>query len=266
MEIGSVSILSIIGMVFTFLISFGIPIGLAVFIRKRTKADITGFFIGAAAFVVFALVLEQILHMIVQLAAGKIISGNIWLYALYGGLAAGLFEETGRFAAMKIFMKNKLNMPNALMYGAGHGGIEAMLIVGITSINNIIISAMINIGIFQNSLQMLDESIRIQTLEQVSALWTIPAYQFFMGGIERIYAIFLHIALSVLVYMSIKHRKKLYWIIAFAAHALVDFTAVICSAYLNIVFAEIFIGLLTAGVIVLTILICKNNHEAVTTT
>lgn len=261
MDLGYVSTASIIGMIFTLCISFGIPIFLLIFIRKKTKADITSFFIGTAVFIVFALVLEQILHTIVGFAAGNVIRQNIWLYALYGGVAAGLFEETGRFVAMHFFMKKNLNMSNALMYGAGHGGTEAILLVGITSVNNIIISFMINTGMFQKSLELVTEEVAQESIGQLSALWTLPSYQFFMGGIERLSAIILHIALSVLVYQAVKNRKKLYWIIAFFMHAFVDFTAVISTTYLNIIWAEVLVALLTAVTVVTVFFICGKNKK-----
>jgi uncharacterized membrane protein YhfC len=87
----------------------------------------------------FAFVLEQIVHSIVLTSpAGTKIQGSIWLMALYGGLMAGLFEETGRFLAFKTILRSKRNNDaNALMYGAGHGGFEAMMILGITMISNL---------------------------------------------------------------------------------------------------------------------------------
>ncbi len=39
-----------------------------------------------------------------------------------------------------------LDFPNAFMYGAGHGGVEAMLLCGVTSISNIASAVMINSG------------------------------------------------------------------------------------------------------------------------
>ena len=76
----------------------------------------------------------------------KALSENLWLYALYGGLAAGLFEETGRYLTMRFLMKGKWTRENALMYGAGHGGLEAVLILGMASVNNLLYSVMINTG------------------------------------------------------------------------------------------------------------------------
>lgn len=103
--IPSVPIASIVGMVISLLVSVGLPIALCIIVCRKTKAQISSFFIGASTFVLFAMILEQILHTVVNKVAGTVLAGNIWLYALYAGLAAGIFEETGRYLAMKLCMK-----------------------------------------------------------------------------------------------------------------------------------------------------------------
>lgn len=138
----NVPTLSIVFMVISCLIAFLVPVGLLLYFRIKKKADILPFFIGCAVMLIFAFVLEQLAHsLILGSAAGIIIQKNTLLYALYGGLMAGLFEETGRFVAFKTVLKRKQEKDqNALMYGAGHGGFEAIVILGLAMINNIIYS------------------------------------------------------------------------------------------------------------------------------
>ena len=112
---------------------FGIaaPFLLAWWLVKKYQVNITTILVGAGVFFVFALVLESMVHQVVlQGPNGKIILDNIWYYALYGGLAAALFEETGRFLAMKFVLKKEPGTAlTAVGYGIGHGGIEMLLIV-----------------------------------------------------------------------------------------------------------------------------------------
>ena len=143
---GTVSGASMVGMVISLLLSVVLPIFLGIFIYKKTKAWVPAFFIGCGIFVGFAMILEQICHAIVLTVTGSAIRDNIWLYAIYGGLAAALFEECGRWIAMKFCLKKHLTRENALMYGAGHGGIEAFLILGMSSMSNLLTAAMINDG------------------------------------------------------------------------------------------------------------------------
>lgn len=122
------------------------------------------------------------MHSLVLLKMGpvsKALSENLWLYALYGGLAAGLFEETGRYLTMRFLMKGKWTRENALMYGAGHGGLEAVLILGMASVNNLIYSVMINTGSLVSALsENMDSQ---QVLESLAPLGQLPALAVFSG-------------------------------------------------------------------------------------
>lgn len=243
---GTVSMASIVGMGFSLAIALGIPLILFVLLRWRIGASYSCFFIGAATFLVFAMVLEQVLHLAVQALTGNLLQTNILFYAVYGGLAAGLFEETGRFLAMKFMIGKKLNRENALMYGAGHGGIEAILLLGITEVSNLITSMSINSGQFEAVLANLDEAARAATIASISPLWTMPSYQFYMAGIERISAIMLHIGLSLLIYKAVKTKNMRFYGIAVFLHFFVNAATVLLSTAAPILVVE---AVLMAGVI-----------------
>lgn len=237
----SVSVASIIGMVCTLLISTVVPIAAFIIaaVKWKGRARISSFFIGAATFIVFALILERILHAVVLGATGTMIAGNIWLYALYGGLAAGLFEETGRFLAMKFCMKKTLNRENAILYGIGHGGIEAILIVGLTYVNNLIYSALINSGSLTSVLAAYDGKTQAALLQQLSALGTTPSIHFYLAGLERIGAMLLHIVLSYLVYLAVKNGAPKYYALSIFLHAFLNAAIVIISSKISVVLTEI---------------------------
>lgn len=261
MELGHVGTGTIVGIAFALCVSVGLPLLLIALVHKKMHATASTFFIGAATFFVFAMTLEQVLHATVLSLFGETITGNIWLYGLYGGVAAGLFEEAGRYIAMRYFMKSRLSLPNALMYGVGHGGIEAMLIVGLTSVNNLVTAFMINNGGIEGALNLMDEATRAATVEQLSALWTLPAYQFFLGGVERILAIALQMALSVIVYQAVKQGKMVYLLLAFAVHAFVDFVTVVTASYIHVALVELIVAVMAAGAAGLAVLICRRNPE-----
>ena len=234
MEWGTVSMASMLGMIFSLVVSIGVPVVLLIVIYKKTRAKISSFFIGCGIFVGFALILEQILHTVVLTVAGTVIQSNVYLYGLYGGFAAALFEETGRFIAMKYCMKKNLDRGNALMYGAGHGGAEAILIMGLTGISNLITSIMINSGTMQLNMAALPNELQETTFQQLTALWQLPAWQFYMGGVERLSAIVLQIGFSVLMYTAVKTGQKKYLIGAYLAHFAVDFLTVVFASIIPI--------------------------------
>lgn len=237
----TVPIGNLAGMTFSLLVAWGLPAGLFFLLYKKRNAAVLPFFLGCGSFFVFAMVLEQLLHMVVLLKLGSIselLKENLWLYALYGGLAAGIFEETGRLLAMKCFMKGPARREDALMYGVGHGGMEAVLILGIPSINNLFSAILLNSGKFVSSLA--DDSNVQQVLEQLSPLWTLPSWQFFLGGAERIMAVCMHLALSLIVYRAVKEKKCWYlYPCAILLHAAVNMVVVLIANHGSLVFAEL---------------------------
>ena len=179
MELNTISGLAIAGVICSVVLSMGVPIALFIAGRVKLKARISSFFIGAGTYLLFAMLLEQQLHVLVIQFCGLNAQSRPWLYYVYAALAAAVFEETGRLIAMKFWMKKWLDFPNALMYGIGHGGVEAILIGGLSGISNLVSMLMINSGAMQNTLAALPAESANQTVSQLSALWTTPAPLFF---------------------------------------------------------------------------------------
>lgn len=256
---------NLIAIAFVLLFSFAFPIGLLIFWRKRSKANLSAFFIGCGTFFLFAMVLEQLLHVAVLTAAGTGLTQNIWLYALYGGLAAGVFEETGRLVAMKFWMKNTLNRENAVMYGIGHGGIECMLVVGLAYVSNLVMALMIRTGGLETLTGMLgasaDQASAVEALQTAAQqLCTSPAWQFYMAGVERILAVLLHIGLSYLVYRAVKEAKWFYYAAAIGIHFLVDAGTVVLGQYVPMIVLEMLL-LVVVGLFMFWVISSWNKEE-----
>ena len=243
MELNTISGLAIAGVICSVVLSMGVPIALFIAGRVKLKARISSFFIGAGTYLLFAMLLEQLLHVLVIQFCGLNAQSRPWLYYVYAALAAAVFEETGRLIAMKFWMKKWLDFPNALMYGIGHGGLVSML--------------MINSGAMQNTLAALPAESANQTVSQLSALWTTPAPLFFVSGIERISAIILHIGLSLLIYRAVKAGKcrtaAFTAVLAYGIHFIVDFFAVAGPALLPIYVIEIGVFVMAAGTLVMAL-------------
>lgn len=259
MEYQNVPAASIAAMLVTLLICLGLPVGLCIFWKLKSKAKLSAFFIGCGTFFLFALILEQILHTVVFMLMGERLTGNIWLYAIYGGLAAGLFEETGRFLAMRFCMSKSLNRQNAIMYGIGHGGIEAILITGMAYISNLAMTLMINSGGLDAMLGAMDENTAAATYAQLSQLWELAPSTFLMAGVERISAIMLHIALSWLVYRAVKEKKPGFYALAVGIHFLVDAGTILLMQVLPVAALE---GILLAFVAVFIVCVIGSYRRA----
>lgn len=235
---------TVIVIVINLLLGLVIPAALYMIMKNRFGANRVAFLIGCAVMLVFAFMLESTIHSIVlNSSLGKVINGNIWIYAVYGASMAAIFEETGRYIAFSSLLKKyRDNDSTALMCGAGHGGFEAFYILAVTAVNNLTFASMINGG---NS-EMLTAGLSGDALARVEAAivqmtessWGI----FLLSPIERIAAVILHISLSVLVWFAVKQGKKGFFGLALLLHFLLDFVAVMANELLS--------GLGTAGVLV----------------
>ncbi len=235
---------SIIFMTISCLAVFGFAVGLAVFLKKKKGADLLPFFVGAAVMFLFAFVLENLVHSVVLTNTST--GSNLLLYSIYGGLMAGLFEETGRLIAFKTVLKKKLDKKaNALMYGAGHGCFEAIWILGIAMINNLIWSILINSGNTALLYSSVTEGMEAQISLTIATLISSSPFVFLAGLIERSFAIVIQISLSVFVWYAVREKRIGYYFCALALHAVIDFlTAFVSGSGVSIILVELLIGVL----------------------
>lgn len=219
----TISYVSMLCMAASGLLSIGVPVALLIAFRKKFGAKTVPALVGAAAFVVFALALERILHQLVLKPGGD---GSTWMssypvwYMLYGSFAAGIFEETGRFLSFKLLKKRYGGIGTGLNYGVGHGGIEAILLGGLAMINAIVTSVLVNSGNIE-ALTSGPNGERIAA--QIQAIAATPPAMFLLPGLERMFALTIHISLSVVVFYSVYENRRL-WLYpaAIVLHALID--------------------------------------------
>ncbi len=226
-------------------LGIAVPVCLAVYLVRKHRAKLSSILIGAGTFLLFALVLESILHQLVLKGPhGSDILGNTLLYALYGGLAAGVFEETGRFLSMKFLMKKEPSKPlPGIAYGVGHGGAEMLILFGITMINNLVISALINSGQADAIFAKVPEEAAGQLQAQLDQLQTLGAGTLLIGLWERFSALILHLGLSMLVWVAVRKGGKWQWLFpaAIVLHAIVDAGAVLLQKSAGLVPLELIV-------------------------
>ena len=224
---------SLVMIVINLILGFTIPVCLAWWLVKKHNASLRTILIGAATFIVFALVLESIVHNIVLKGPhGAAIQGNMLYYALYGGLMAGLFEETGRFLSMKYLLKKEpTTVKPALAYGIGHGGVEMIILFGFTMISLLTMAVMVKSGQTETLLGQAPAEAQEQIRATISQLTDSGVGDWLMGLWERISALLLHLSLSVLVWAAVRKGGKWLWLFpaAILLHALVDGLAVVLS-------------------------------------
>lgn len=243
---------TVLAILFVLLLTIAVPLGVMLCL-VRAGGRWKDFFVGAGTFILFALVLEQGFHSLVLLSgAGAALQANIWAYGLYGGLAAGLFEETGRLLAFRFLLRGRRARVTALAYGIGHGGIEAFLITGLTMVSNLVLGLTYARG----------GQLPAEVATAVKALLGTPATLFLWSGLERLAAMALHIALSILVFAALRTGRRWLYPAAILLHAAVDFAAVISNAYLPVAATELLVLVFTAAALLFAAPVYKKLPEA----
>ena len=243
---------TLISMAVAALMGIAVPVALALWLIRKYHVRPQTVLIGAGTFIVFAILLEPIVHQLVLKGPhGATIMGNVWYYALYGGLAAGIFEETGRFLSMKFLMKKEPSraLPG-VAYGAGHGGVEMLIIFGISMISNLVLAAMINSGQADTLIASAPAGAQAQVQAQFAALQGLSAGSVAIGFWERISALVIQLGLSMLVWTAVRRGSKWLWLFpaAILLHALVDAVAVILSKTVSMLSVEVVVCSLAVAV------------------
>ena len=261
-----VPVSSIVMMIVNALLGIAIPIFLAWWAVKKHHANLSMILIGVGVFVVFALVLESMVHQVVLKGPhGAVILENTLYYALYGGLMAGLFEETGRFLAMKFLLKKEpTETKPGVSYGLGHGGVEMIIIFGISMISTLTMAIMVNLGQTDTLLSTVPAEAKDQMTETFEQLKTTGAGTYLLGLWERFSAITLQVALSILVWAAARKGGKWIWLFptAILLHALVDGLAVLLSKSAGLVTVELIVTALAIAIAALAWLVARRAFPA----
>ena len=203
--------------------------------KIKKKEPFTTILVGAATFVLFALILEKTIQNALVFpttmglpdhAASQFINARPVLWALVLGLFPGVFEETGRFIAFKTVLKKRRNRETSISYGIGHGGIEVILTLSVTYIIYIAYGMMINSGSFQAIIdqaasQAPDQAGAMQALADQLAV--ISFADIGTSLFERVFAFLFHVGASILVFYAARDKGRL-WLypLAILLHTALD--------------------------------------------
>ena len=233
-----VSTASIIAIIVTLFITLIAPVIVWIIygVKNKGKGVWKALGLGAAGFVLLQMIIRMPILSIVSMFPGfeTFVTNYYVFYCLILAMTAALFEVVARFGVAKILQK-KINYEQGVAAGLGHGGIEAILIVGMTYINNLLYAVMINSGAFAQTIEAVAATdttgmAEAQLLAIQASLVEAPSYLFYLAGYERILTVIFHTAMSLLVCYLVYKKKALLGVgIAFVAHFLVDFISPIIS-------------------------------------
>jgi uncharacterized membrane protein YhfC len=197
--------------VLNFVLMIALPLVLGAFLARRYGVAWRLFFVGAVTFV-----LSQVGHLPFNVLAfnGVLLPpATSWarpVLAVAAGLSAGVFEEVARYLVYRFWIKDARTWRQAVMFGAGHGGGEAMIIGVLAGLTTLNLLALANRDL--NTLGLNPEQLTALQA-QLAAFQAGPWYMALLGVAERIFAIIFHISAAVLV-LQVFRRRNLLWLAA----------------------------------------------------
>lgn len=231
MEFGTVSTSSMLFMLLTAVLGIALPLIAAIIWCKKKHEPFTTVLIGAATFLLFAIVIEKPLQALVislDSPVSQFVNARPVLWGIIVGLFPGVFEETGRFVAFKTVLRKRKQRETGLSHGIGHGGFEAMFILGITYIEYFVFAIMLNQGSFVELMiepvkDTLTPDVVKQITDIVEQITTFSAATMGVALVDRLIAVAFHIGASIMVFYAVKDKKK-WWLYPFAIliHTVID--------------------------------------------
>ena len=177
------------------------PIVTALWWHRRSGAPLRALGIGALVFFVS----QVVLRLPWQIPLGRWVQAHSeWLvpFLLFSSLTAGLFEETGRWLGYRHLLTVERSRRVAIMFGLGHGALEAMLLAGLPLAGLLVSWVLAAQGRLP---PVAADAIGQQT--GVLEFWMIQ-----LAALERASAIAVHIGLALVV-LQVWKRGGLRWLI-----------------------------------------------------
>lgn len=179
--------------------------------------------------------------------------------AIIYGLSAGVFEEGARYMVYRFWLKkdNERTWQSALMFGAGHGGTEAIIFGILAGVS------LIRLIAFRDAdLSTVFPADQLEIAKaQVEMYWSLPWYGALLGAFERAFAICFHLSATVLVLQSFRRRNILWLGAAIIWHTILDAVAVYAGQTWNIYITEALVGVVGILSIVL-VFVLRDPPEA----
>ena len=209
-----------------------LPILLWIYFTRKFALSWKLVLAGALTFIA-----SQVLHIPLVFGMSSFLQTlPLLVNAIILGLLAGCFEETARYILFKYILKTARSWKEGLLVGLGHGGSEAMLLGHLAAVSFVMLLGYRSIDL--STVPSIPADQLELARQQVEAYWSAPWYMALMGFVERIFAICLHVSLSVMVLYAIVYRKPIWFWLALLWHAFVDAVAVYVGQEVGILALE----------------------------
>lgn len=241
-----------------------LPVILFIVLKIKKNIPVKPVLVGAVTFFLFAIILKLPLAYLLYYAdnpVAKEVNNNPWLYYLFGGLLAGVFEESGRFIAFKTILKKDSKRITSLAYGTGHGGFES-LYVGYQMLTIIALAVIVNSGDTEQLTRGVSPQQTAVMEEQIRQYASVDLGYVLTMVFERATAMSFHMAMSFIVFKAAKDKKSL-WLypLAVVLHALLDFTLVFTKLGIPLFVFEIMLAVVSVLMLILSYKLVYIRYE-----
>ena len=231
MEFGTVSTSSMLLILLAAVLGIALPLIAAIIWCKKKHEPFTTVLIGAATFLLFAIVIEKPLQALVislDSPVSQFVNARPVLWGIIVGLFPGVFEETGRLVAFKTVLRKRTQRETGLTHGIGHGGFEAMFVLGVTYIEYFVFAIMLNQGSFvEIMIEPIKDTLTPDVVKQITGIveqiTTFSAATMGVALLDRLIAVLYHIGASIMVFYAVKDKKK-WWLypLSILIHTVID--------------------------------------------
>ncbi len=221
-----------------------LPILLGMFLARRLGAPWSLYAVGAVTFVA-----SQVVHLPLNAGLTALFAQGLlpappeaWklpFNAVVLGLTAGLCEEVARYLVYRYWLKSARTWREALMFGAGHGGMEAILLGALAGLAFVNFVALRNV---EATALPLPADAQALAARQITAYWSAAWYATLLGALARAFALCFHLSAAVMVLQAFRRKNRLWLVAAILWHAAVNAAAVYAVGRWGVYWTEAIVG------------------------
>ena len=219
-------------------------------LKKKWQFSIKLFLVGLIGFALPVMMIEGPINAV---ALSGLAHSSKWLTIIYGGLMAGLVEETTRYVVFKVLAKKRRLMTSDIVaYGFGSVVLVNLFLLGVMGLLTYIIVLQ---AIHSGQTSQLP-SLLVSQVNQLTGFVVI------MSLFERLVALVLQVLLTAWDFLAVTKHKLSFYFGAILLHATIDFLA---GAYQqgivrNILLIEVMLAIYMLGVGLVTRQIWKKEE------
>ncbi|MGI5889114.1 MAG: YhfC family glutamic-type intramembrane protease [Oscillospiraceae bacterium] len=211
-------------------------------IRRQRGASRRQFFIGGASYLFFGIGMRYMLLQTFTDEFGDITTKR-FAYALFSGIAAAVINEGGRYITLRFVNRKHDQQRDALMFGTGYGGTEAIFFSGIAAFFGFTFASVINNGQIDDLVESFDASMQDTVRQQIESMYAMSGWDFLVSTLECCIVFVLEVSLSIIMFKCAYEKKswKLFLTCA-GIHLVYSFVAQILTGLIPAIVIEVILA------------------------